>query len=272
MRNDKVLRLSGGMERGCVRSATHGSIHRMERSGAFTLIELLVVFAVIAVLAALLLPALGRARHSAHRAKCVGNLRQLGLAAQMYSDDNRGMFFRYGGTPTNGGYLYWFGWIGPGAEGQRPFDITQGALYTYLRGRGVEVCPSFNYSSPQVKLKASGAAYGYGYNLYLSGGPSEGPVNTSRLRQPSVTALLADAAQINTWQAPASPSNPMIEEWYYIDANSNQPNGHFRHAQRAMVVFCDGHVSSEKLVEGSLDRRLPEQRVGRLPSEILLLP
>src|SRR5207245_11627244 len=71
----------------------------------FSLVELLVVIAVIAVLAAVLLPALARSKASAYRLKCVSNLRQLGLAAHMYWDDNNGNFFRYGGTLTNGGKL-----------------------------------------------------------------------------------------------------------------------------------------------------------------------
>jgi prepilin-type N-terminal cleavage/methylation domain-containing protein/prepilin-type processing-associated H-X9-DG protein len=55
---------------------------------AFTLIELLVVIAIIGVLASLLLPTFGRAKARAHNAVCVNNLRQLGIATRLYSEDN----------------------------------------------------------------------------------------------------------------------------------------------------------------------------------------
>jgi prepilin-type N-terminal cleavage/methylation domain-containing protein/prepilin-type processing-associated H-X9-DG protein len=60
-------------------------------AGAFTLIELLVVIAIIAILAGMLLPVLGKAKDESVRIRCVGSLKQLGLAMQMYGDDNNSL-------------------------------------------------------------------------------------------------------------------------------------------------------------------------------------
>lgn len=240
---------------------------------AFTLIELMVVIALIAVLAALLLPVVTRAKAAAKRVECGSNLRQLGIASQMYWDDNQGACYRYTSGVTNGGQTFWFGWLGPGEEGERPFDATQGALWPYLQGRGVELCPALDHSAAQFKLKARGAAYGYGYNIHLSSPPSKPAVPVSKITQPANITLLADAAQVNTFQAPATPDNPLLEEFYYVSANPfDLPTAHFRHVQRASVVFGDGHVAAERMTPGSLDLNLPTQFVGRLRDETLLVP
>src|SRR5215510_12189494 len=229
---------------------------------AFSLVELLVVISVNGILAALLLPTLARSKASARRVVCVNNLRQLGLAAQMYWDDNGGNAFRYRGVSTNGGDVFWFGWLARGSEGTRAFDATQGALYLYLQGRGIEICPSLKYDSPQFKRKATGAAYGYGYNLFLSAPPDQPPVNVSRIVRSSNLTVFADAAQVSTFQPPASPDHPLLEEFYYV--NANEPTAHFRHERTANVMFRDGHVGREKPVVGSIDQRLPKECVGRL--------
>jgi len=241
---------------------------QVPKSSAFTLVELLVVGAIVALLSALLLPALGRSKSSARRIQCVSQLRQLGLAAQMYWDDHDGAAFRWRGPATNNGQIYWFGWIEDGAEGARRFDRTCGALFPYVSGGTLELCPAFNYLNERVKLKARGASYGYGYNLSLSAPQRESPFNISRIVRPSELALLSDAAQINTFQAPASADHPMLEEFYYV--STNEATAHFRHLRAANVVSCDGHVTGEQPALGSLDLRLPKEMVAKLKSEILV--
>jgi prepilin-type processing-associated H-X9-DG protein/prepilin-type N-terminal cleavage/methylation domain-containing protein len=248
----------------------------------FTLIELLVVIAVIAILASLLLPALTRGKASAWTTTCAGNLHQLGIATQLYWDENNGNCFKWNcgsAGATNGGQTYWFGWIGGGSEeGSRPLDLTAGVLFPYLKGSPVRLCPSFGPALAEFKLKASEVVYGYGYNIYLSptGNPPAGTIN--RAARPSDTVLFADAAQVNDFQAPASTQNPMLEEWYYVSVETNSagksyyPNGHFRHSGQANVVWCDGHAAREKMMAGSEDLKLPGRHVGQLRPEILLLP
>lgn len=237
-------------------------------AAGFTLVELLVVMAILGLLAGLLLPALARSKSSAQRIRCVANLHQLGLAGQMYWDDHNGATFRYRRGATSDGDLYWFGWLERGAEGERRFDRDQGALQRYLGGGGVELCPSLAYHLARFKLKAVGAAYGYGYNLHLSSPTTEPPLRMTTLRNPAKTVLLADAAQVNTFQPPASPDNPMLEEFYYV--NTSERTAHFRHLEQALGVFCDGHVNGSKNAADSWDDRLPEAHVGLLPRENLV--
>ena len=120
--------------------------------------------------------------------------------------------------------------------------------------------------------------FSYGCNVFLFPGANSNPINVNTVLHPADTAFYADSAQVNNFQAPASKTNPMFEEWYFLSVQTNyadpnnEPNGHFRHAERANVTFADGHVGLEKAVPGSYDQRLPNFYIGQLRPEILLVP
>ena len=132
----------------------------------FTLVELLVVIGIIAVLTAVLLPALTRAKEAANRVACLSNLRQLGTAMVLYTTDNKGYYPYHAGIDESPAGTYAADWI----HWEKNRDVKNSAIAKYLGGFNPKVfrCPSDDIDRRLRKITPNPYLYSYTMNYLFS--------------------------------------------------------------------------------------------------------
>jgi prepilin-type processing-associated H-X9-DG protein/prepilin-type N-terminal cleavage/methylation domain-containing protein len=225
--------------------------------GGFTLIELLVVIAVVAVLMAILLPALGRARKQAKRVVCASQLRQLGMAHVMYQQSHEGYIVP--AVQDLGVNEYWYNTLGPYFEHR---NVGMGNEYADDLGRRILRCPLDEVGYPKM-LNPHGTNPEGWLSYALNSQPTShvscrnriyagaGGNKITKLAQPAQTMLHADFA----YRAWICDSVTLTRNQYgsepgaHYDAMPGYPEQNetvkvaYRHQGRMNILMADGHVT-----------------------------
>jgi prepilin-type processing-associated H-X9-DG protein len=234
---------------------------------AFTLVELLVVISTIALLLALLMPALAAARSQAHGLVCRSNLRQLVLAGVGYATEHDGFYVPGAQDMLEGaGRRRWHGFRDTLAE---PFDASKGPLAGFLADGRVKECPihvDFVRSGDWNANFEQGCG-GYGYNMAYLGSrlwdaglcgtqAAQAYARTTGVNEvahPGQTLMFADTAMANSGASLieysfAEPPFAVLGGQVMTEFRMS-PSIHFRHGDTANVGWADGHVGPQSMAE-----------------------
>ncbi len=199
------------------------------RVSLFTLVELLVVIAIIAILASMLLPALGNARESASAVRCVSNLRQMQMTFGLYVDDNDGVTCAHvgGGSPNPLEVIQIYLPGLPRLTRMLPFDEARGSM---------TVCTTA-LRLPNLVTHGGITTTTYGANPFWQ--QDDTPIQAlfkrwSRLRHPAAFPWYGDTDCF--YQSSSNRNWPDM----YLHTADAYPK--FIHSGRANVSFADGHV------------------------------
>ena len=215
------------------------------RRTGFTLVELLVVIGIIALLIAMLLPALARAREQAKTVQCLSNLRQLAVAAHLYAHAHKGSLPIAQYQASNPPWAFHYFWdftlkkhLPTGQDSVEP-----GLLWPKATEARVQQCPS--YEGRSTSFKELDPYTGYNYNVsYLGHGQGEAvvaPAKIAQVRQASATAMFGDGQ----WMLGANKfmRSPKTHPGDTLLARYAGTQG-FRHRDRTNVAFVDGHAET----------------------------